>query len=253
MLRAGMVVTCSLLLSNVAFGKVIKVASGEWGNWSGKSVKNNGFVIHVLRESLAEVKKEARVDFFPWKRAYFLATTGRYDATAYWYDSAERRVKHYYSEAVSTEKVNFFVLKSNKIQEWKKLDDFKGLTIGLSDGHTYPEELMKKCSDRILKCDFSENNLLNMRKLYAKRVDVFPVSQLVGIELIRKHFSNEADRFTSLKKPLSISTGHILFPKSSPNSKSMLEQFNQGLRKLKASGKYEKMYKNLLEGKYHSE
>jgi len=137
------------------------------------------------------------------------------------------------------------------MRDWNKLEDLKGYNIGISRGNTYTDEFRNLGEKQILTLKLSNNELINFKKLLKKRIDVFPSSLVMAYELLRKNFSSETiEKLTYNKKPLTIATGHLLFPKVRNDSKKYLKIFNSGLKKIKDDGTYDKYMEDLLNGKY---
>lgn len=174
----------------------------------------------------------------------------KYHASAYWYQSDERKAENFYSDILTEERVVFFHLKKNKFADWKNLSDLKGKKIGISRGNTYTAEFLKMCKSKVLTCDEANNDESNIKKLIHGRIEIFPVSETVGFDLVRKSHADKESSIGFLKTPLTVSTGHLLFPKSRKDSQENLKIFNAGLAKLKKSGKYDQFMKDLVAGKY---
>ena len=81
----------------------------------------------------------------------------------------------------------------------------------------------------------------NVRKLAAGRIDVFITDELVGWLLIKKLYPGSEAKFAMLDKPESVAPLHVLASKNSPHGAQFLEDFNDGLRKIRASGEYAKI------------
>ena len=70
-------------------------------------------------------------------------------------------------------------------------------------------------------------------------------------EQIRDTFSEEeAALFTHHPKPISKAPVHVILSKKVPESEQMRDLFDEGLRRLKESGKYDEIMADGLGGKY---
>lgn len=81
----------------------------------------------------------------------------------------------------------------------------------------------------------------NVRKLAAGRIDVFITDELAGWQLITKIFPGDEAKFAVLDKPESVAPLHLLVSKRSVPGAQFLEDFNDGLQKIRASGEYAKI------------
>ncbi|WP_051310766.1 hypothetical protein [Zooshikella ganghwensis] len=81
------------------------------------------------------------------------------------------------------------------------------------------------------------------------RIELFPVEKEVGFSILGEYFSVEdRKRFTFHPKPVLETSHHLIFTKNAKKSLFLLEKFNQGLAKLKASGEFKRMFEASLRG-----
>jgi polar amino acid transport system substrate-binding protein len=97
----------------------------------------------------------------------------------------------------------------------------------------------------------NETDIQNMTSLLRGEIDIFVVNPDVGYYLIQQHFRpEERKKFACHPKPLRTSTNHVIFPKQNSKSERLLHRFNDGLRQLKASGKYDQYFTESRRGEY---
>jgi len=227
------------------------VTTGEWAPWAGEKIKNKGFVCHILTEIFDRQGYNVEFRFYPWKRAETALIQGKAHASAFWYHSEERAKKVHYSDPFTEEKIVFFYRKDNPIKDWATLSDLKGYKIGVSRGNTYTDEFWDLNKKGVLNFDVANNDLTNIKKLARGRIDVFPGSLVMVTELMRKELKAEdLAKITYHEKPLSISTGHIIFPKVRDDSQKIMAAFNAGLKKIRADGRYDKYLNDMINGEY---
>lgn len=235
----------------IANDKVVTISTGEWAPWAGEKIPENGFVLHVVREIFENAGYKVNYQFVPWKRAIIILERGKVDASAYWYKDNKRDSFAYHSEPVTNEKLVFFYRKTNPFKEWNSYEDLKGLKIGLARGNTYPDELQKLINDKVLSADVAGQDLFSFRKLVHGRIDVLPIAEVMGNEILSKEFTSSIQATIDYSsKPLTVTTGHILFSKNRVKAKEYLEVFNKGLKQIKDNGIYDKYFDNLLKGEY---
>ncbi len=86
--------------------------------------------------------------------------------------------------------------------------------------------------------------------LNASRTDFVIENQTVGYYTINKAFPDQKDKFKVLSKYYGETTSNaLLVSRDFPDSKKILERFNQGLEKIKANGTYDKIIKKYNMGK----
>ncbi|MBB1485523.1 substrate-binding periplasmic protein [Oceanospirillum sediminis] len=240
------------LFSSVAIAQTIRIATGEYPPFCSSSAKHYGFVSHVISEAFAREGHQVEFDFLPWKRALYQTSNGEYDATSWWVYSDERAAKFYYSDTVVTNSVHFFYVKAHNFDfDWKTLSDLDDYRLGVTRGYFYNEEFTQYREENTDRFDVVNSDEQSLKRMLLKRIDLFPVNVVVGLELLRTKFGpNVIHQITYHPRPLSSKDGFILFPKSQANSAQLSAIFNSGLKKLKADGSYERMQENLLSGYY---
>ncbi|OHD13186.1 MAG: hypothetical protein A2086_09675 [Spirochaetes bacterium GWD1_27_9] len=245
------IIIFSLIFSTYTFSDTITISSGEYAPWCGEKIKDNGFVLDVTRKAFEVMGHKVEISFYPWKRSYEVIKSGQCIAGAYWLDDKVKRTETYYSDPVMNEEVVFFYKKTNPISNWNILKDLVKYRIGVTIGYTYTSEFWKMGTDKILNFDEAVSDDSNFKKLNYDRIDIFPCEVVTGYTVLRNLFDeNIVSQFDHNKKPLTTTTGHIIFTKNNPKVKEYLEIFNKGLKKLKDDGTYKALYEKLLKGYY---
>ncbi len=251
----------SLLFSLVAFiaggncatgaedENVITIANGEWPPFISENLKHHGVVCHIITEAFALEGVTVVYEWVPWKRAFVLTERGKYDATASWVPTPERKEKFHFSNTFLRNQKVFFHMKSKPF-DWKTIDDLKGLKIGGVLGYTYGEAFDKAVEEGILRLERTPTEIQNFKKLQAGRIDIYPQEKEIGYGNIRAFPENEASQFTHHPKPLMETTHHLIFSKKVEKNERLIKLFNKGLNTLKESGKMDAYYGASREGEY---
>ena len=243
-------VSC-LIVYHASAAEIITIATLEYPPWTGKNLKDNGFVNHAIAEAFKRRGYTVKYTYLPWKRAVAESRSGNYSALSYVYWSKDWQKDFYLSDPISEEKIVFFHLKSDPIKAWKTLDDLKDYKFGATRGYTYTKEFWQAAKSKRLEVDVTDSDEQNFKKLLAGRIDIFPSGLVNGVNILQKEFdAGQSDLITYDTKPLSETTGHLAFPRSRKNSESLLRIFDQGLAELKQEGLYDRLRKDLLAGKY---
>jgi len=240
-----------LIVYRASAAEIITIATLEYSPWTGKNLKDNGFVNHVIAEAFNRKGYAVTYTYLPWKRAVTESRSGNYSALSYVYWSKDWEKDFYLSDPISEEKIVFFHLKSDPIKAWKTLDDLKDYKFGATRGYTYTKEFWRAAESKRLNVEVTTTDKQNFQKLLTGRIDIFPSGLVNGYSILHKEFdASESDRIAYDANPLSETTGHLAFPRSRKNSESLLRIFNQGLIELKQEGLYDQFRKDLLAGKY---
>ena len=93
-----------------------------------------------------------------------------------------------------------------------------------------------------ISADSVPSEEMNFKKIVAGRIDVYETSKVVGYETINKILTpDEARLLTHHPNPVGRTDYFMMISKKHPNAKGMADKFDSGLRKLKASGRYEEI------------
>jgi polar amino acid transport system substrate-binding protein len=246
-----LVIGSCLIVYSASAEEIITIATLEYSPWTGKNLKYNGFVNHVITEAFKRSGYTVEYSYLPWQRAVTETKSGKYSALSYVYWSKDREKEFYLSDPINEEKIVLFHLKSNPIRDWKTLDDLKNYKFGATRGYTYTKEFWEAAESKRLEVDVTDTDKQNFKKLLDGRIDIFPSGLVNGLAILHKEFDvSESDLISFHPKPLSQTTGHLAFPRSRKDSENLLQIFNQGLAQLKKEGLYKKFMDDLLAGKY---
>ena len=188
--------------------------------------------------------------FFPWKRSFKLAKEGTWDGSVVWVDSDERREHFLYSDAVVPSKFAFFHLKGSDF-DWNSYEELRGIRIGGTLGYAYSEEFDAAEKAGIIKTNRAPSDEIGLKKLLKGRIEAFPGEVMVTYAQIRDTFSQEdAALFTHHPKAINEDPMYLLLSKKVAGNDAMRDLFNEGLKRLKESGRYDRIIADALAGKY---
>ena len=163
-----------LIVNRASAEEIITIATLEYAPWTGKNLKSNGFVNHVITEAFRREGYTVKYTYLPWKRGVTETKRGEYSALSYVYWSKDREKEFYLSDPISEEKIVFFHLKSNPIKDWKTLIDLNDYKFGATRGYTYTKNFWNLAKTRRLMVDLTNSDIQNFKKLLSGRIDIFP-------------------------------------------------------------------------------
>ena len=241
----------SLVVNSAWAEEIITIATLEYSPWTGKNLKDNGFVNHVIAEAFKRKGYTVKYAYLPWQRGLTETKDGKYSALSYVYWSKDREKEFFLSDPISEEKIVFFHLKTRPLKDWETLDDLKDYQFGATRGYTYTKEFWEAAESKRLKVDVTDNDRQNFKKLLVGRIDIFPSGLVNGYSILQKEFNPSIPSLLSIHpKPLSKTTGHLAFTRKRKDSENLLRIFNQGLAELKKEGLFDKFRDDLLAGRY---
>lgn len=172
-----------------------------------KDNKPEGILVDIVTRIFKKAKIPVKLKYLPFKRALLNTRSGEIDGLFNFYKTAERVPFYDYSEPIIKNYLVFFVLKDSNIR-FQKIEDLKGLKVGVIRGYTYGKEFDK---NTLFSRESNNSHIANFKKLKLGRIDIYPCDSIVGKYLIRKN--NIHTYFKILPKPLKIMDGYIGFTK----------------------------------------
>jgi len=231
----------------------LNISVGEWPPYLSSDLKHNGVIAHLISDLFADEGYRVNFHFLPWARAYLSASAGHVDGTAVWMHKADREAVFLFSAPLLHEQLVFFHLKSQPF-DWQRFDELTGMTLGGHLGHSYGASFDAFLAEGKVKMERVAGDRQNFEKLLKERVVLYPQEKSVGYAALRAHFSLEDQaKITHHPKPINIKYSYLLLPKSLPNSPALIALFNKRLQLYRESGRYQRYFDDLQQGKYQQE
>ena len=173
--------------------------------------------------------------FMPWARVVYMSRVGQLDGYFPEYYASSVEVHALFSDPFPGGPVVFFKRKDSKIV-FRGLEGLRGYTIGVVRGYvnTKAFDAATYLRKEPVKDDFS-----NIRKLLKKRVDLIVIDEVVGRDLMERHFPDRVDRIEVVAPPLGERALHVCFSRKVPGYEMRARRFNAGLRQMKIDGTLE--------------
>lgn len=225
----------------------IVLLNGEWPPYQSAALKEAGFVSHVVTRAFALSGVAVEYQFRPWKRALEEARSGLADGTLVWSHTPEREADFLFSDPVLIGESVLFHRIDNPIT-WTTFDDLSGYRIGGTLGYEYAIELGQG-----VVIDRVSEDRMNVSKLLLGRIDLFPSDRETGYALLRQQFSPQQQaQITHHPKPYEQTQYSVIFPKRLSTSETRARQLNAGLRRLQATGEYQRILQDQRAGRFES-
>ncbi|MCP3922289.1 MAG: transporter substrate-binding domain-containing protein [Desulfobacterales bacterium] len=166
-----------------------------------------GILVEIAKNIFNKANIEIHLKFLPFKRAFKMTKSGQIDGLFNFYKTDVRIPFFDYTEPIIKNPLVFFVRKDS-VLEYSKLEDLKGLKIGVMSGYTYGTRFDK---NNLFRREPTNSHDANFKKLILKRIDAYPCDNLVGIHVARRN--KLYAKVKILKKPLKVMDGYIGFTK----------------------------------------
>ncbi len=245
-----LVLGCVFFIRSLA-AETIRITNGEWEPYLSQYSYQYGLDSHIVTEAFKLEGIIVEWGFFPWQRSFQYAKTGEnWDASCCWWPDEEIDHSFLSSDSVSTSSFVFFHLKSYNFH-WQNFQGLHGIKVGVTSKYDYGKELMHVINEKKIDADLTSKDEFNYKKLLAKRIDIFPNDRHVGNAQIKSFLSaDEAELITYHRKEFGVKTLHLIINMNNKRGKYLRDKFNVGLKKLKASGRYQQMLNDMESGKY---
>ena len=245
-----------LLSTPISAKDVIRLTNGEWPPYLSGELPHYGYASRLVKEVFAEVGVEVEYEFFPWKRSFEYAKWGKglgdddvWHGTVVWVYTEERAKDFLYTDVAISDIQVFFHLKSFPLN-WKTVEDLRGKSIGGTLHTAYPilEEAEKQGIFRIERAGYYD---VLFKRLLRKRIDAVPLDRNVGKYFLRTSFTSEEQKeITYSPTVIQERKYHVILTKKIKENERFIRLFNEGLKKLKANGRYDELSQSLSRGEY---
>lgn len=206
--------------------KPILLVTGEIPPYVSEEMDGQGFITEIVALAMNHAGIEFELEFYPWKRCVNMVETGQAWAAFPYAYNEERSRTFLFSETVGLSVMKFFYYKAPPVSEYVNLEDLKDYRMGGVLGYYY-ESLFSNAG---IPVDFTATEVQSINKLKAGRIDLLPLNEIVGWQLIREHFPREVENFGTLELPLQRIELKLMVLKWSPSSQRLLQQFNSSLQ-----------------------
>ena len=105
--------------------------------------------------------------------------------------------------------------------------------------------------NKIIEVQWVATDVQNFRKLLAGRIKIFPIALDVGYALLNTEFSkSDAHLITYHPKSYATQNFHVMISKKNKDHRRLIRLFDNGLKRLKESGDFDRYYEASRQGAY---
>ncbi|HYD98639.1 MAG TPA: transporter substrate-binding domain-containing protein [Alphaproteobacteria bacterium] len=220
----------------LAEDKIVRLTSLEWPPYASAKMPEGGASVAVARAAFAAVGYSLEVQFLPWNRAVETAQTES-GVAGYFpeYTSPEVAAAWSLSAPLGTSPLGFAEA-TERPASWATLDDIAKLKVGVVKGYVNTAEIDARIAAGTLPVDGAPDDLTNLRKLAAGRLDLAVIDANVMRHLLRNEaaLGEARDKLRMNAKPLEDKTLHICFRKDAEGER-LRALFDEGLAKIDAA------------------
>ncbi|MDZ7750054.1 MAG: transporter substrate-binding domain-containing protein [Halofilum sp. (in: g-proteobacteria)] len=238
---AAAALLCAALLSTPASAREVVLCTLNWEPYYGENLPRDGFFTEIVRTAFQRAGHSVTVEFMPWARAMLEVKQGDRDVLLGAYYNEERAQTYIASDPIYTDEVGLVALDSLGRSRFDSLRGFTDYTIGYGRGYSVNEAFDN--ADYLDK-EPEESQVLNLRKLYAGRIDMIAGS-FASIRYLANGEGHDVDRLVFLEPPLNENTLHIMVSRAIEDGEALLADFHEGLAGIRADGTYERILEEM--------
>ncbi|WP_243544413.1 substrate-binding periplasmic protein [Pseudodesulfovibrio tunisiensis] len=213
----------------------VRLVAGEWPPYSMEYMPGNGAAAEIVRAALEAEDLRGEFAFLPWPRCRLALDAGDAEASFPWARIPTMEPAFLFSDPILQSRCVFFYRRDRlKDFDFTGLKDLKGYIVSGNLGYFYETDFRK--AD--LRMDWGYGDEHAFRKLERGWVDLAPQSEAVGWFLIRKLFPGREYEFAATHTPLTVTTLHVIAPRSSPGAEPLIQTVNRGLAAIRANGTF---------------
>lgn len=231
------IVTVVLMVNSIFAGESIVLTTLEWEPYIGENLPGQGFVAEIVKEAFKRSGYDVKFQYYPWARTVQMSDSGEVDGYFPEYYAKERESVATFSEPFDGGPVVFFKRKADKIS-FKTLNDLKPYKIGVVRDYVNEE---KFDAAKYLQKEEVTDDLTNIKKLIAGRVDLFVADKFVGLYTAKKELAEKAALIEFMEPPLVTHKLYVCISKKAKNGTAKMDAFDKGLKQMKADGSYNKI------------
>lgn len=229
------------VLSSAAQARQITMCTLNWEPYYGSDLPRQGFFTELVRTAFERAGHTVKVEFMPWARAMLEVKQGDREVLLGAYYTEERARTYRASESIYTDKVGLVARKDLGIDSFSSLRELSDYTIGVGRGYAVSEDFDQ--ADYLDK-EMEKSQVLNIRKLYARHIDMIAGS-FASIRYLAQQQDRDLSRMVFMTPPLKENTLHIMVSRAIPDSKQLLADFHRGLEEIRNDGTYDRILREM--------
>lgn len=235
---AGLAMVLTLPWAHAA--EPVTLVSTEYPPYFANSLPEGGTLVALARAAFKAAGRPLNVVYRPWARLLIELEHGSHDGVvAVWFKEERTRFLMYSDPVVDTS-IGFYARKG-QVHNVSDLLALRGKVVGTVRGYANPPRF----EEAKLRTEEATDDLSNLRKLDAGRLDLVIIDHALAQWLIRKEMPQANGTLVWLKPALEIMPLYIGFNRNRPDADALTKDFNRGLAEIRRNGEYARILKRL--------
>lgn len=217
----------------------VKLTTLDWCPYTCVTAPDGGFSTVIVKEAFKAVGYKAEVEFLPWQRAVLMAKEAK-DVVGYYPEYPAEVEGFTLSPAIGTGPLGLIMRKGASVPA-PTVEGLKALKLGTVTGYIN-SALVTAAIAAGLKPEAVSDDVTNIRKLAAGRIDAAEIDQFVFGHLLKSDPKlADVRNEVVFALPLQDESLHVAFNKSD-YGKKMAAIFAEGLAKIDTKGLQQKYF-----------
>jgi len=231
--------TPPLLAAPAAAPLRVRFSNQAYPPYAGSRLPDGGIMTSLVTEVFRRAGVQVTYTWYPNNRALQLARNGDVDGSLGWTPSAERQRDLLFSDEVLPFRMVLFQ-RLGENYSWKTLEDLAPYRFGITVGNFYSDTFTRLQENGTLKVDVATDDVSNLRKLAAGRIDLFPMEGEAGQLTTRLHLPpSMAARIVPQPREYWSTPLCVVIWRKHPQGAELIRRFNRELKKMKDTGELE--------------
>ncbi|WP_083330834.1 substrate-binding periplasmic protein [Halofilum ochraceum] len=238
----GLIVGGLLLVAATGVhARQVTMCTLNWEPYYGEELPREGFFTDIVRTAFERGGHSAQTEFMPWARAMLEVKQGDRDVLLGAYYNEERAETYIASDPIFTDEVGIVAHEDLGLTEFDSLRELSDYTIGYGRGYSVSEEFD---SAEYLDKEPEESQVLNLRKLFAGRIDLIAGS-FASIRYVANREGHDVDELVFLEPTLKENTLHIMISRAIDDGDELMADFHDGLSEIRSDGTYDRILEEM--------
>ncbi|WP_423596724.1 substrate-binding periplasmic protein [Roseateles sp. MS654] len=211
----------------------LRMVATEFPPYTGSALPGGGIACEITRAALRLAGRSMTLSFRPWARALLEFQRGDHDGVIGAWRSPERERTMHFPQPLGILNQLGFMARAEARHPVDDLRALSGLRIGVVHGYVNPARF----EAANLSVEGAVDDLSNLRKLQAGRVDLALVDKGVASHLVETQLREAAGRLVWLEPAVTEAPLYTVFSRTRPEGERLAAALTRGMGELHGSGR----------------
>lgn len=231
LLCAALLLAPAVRASEAPTPRTVTLSTTEFPPYCGAALPGGGTSTRIVTEAFQRAGYAVEIRWLPWARALDYGKAGTVDGVLCIWHAPEREAFFLYSAPLPGNEIGFFRRRDRPVQ-YQSLSDLRGLRIGIVRGYANPTAF----NAAALPTEEAVDDLTNLRKLVAGRIDLALIDRGVALHLIDTELPAQRGQLLWLGPPIDAPPLYVAFSRRAADAAALRRDFDAGLHAMARDG-----------------